>query len=106
MHCAQKRTYGGDIQGAFAEFMPARAKDCVLLPENISYLDGAFYTCGASTGYYSLKRANLLGGERGIMGGAIPSAKDLQLQADGKGYNEFQMNKIFNTMYTKFKFFI
>lgn len=63
MHCAQKRTYGGDIQGAFAEFMPARAKDCVLLPENISYLDGAFYTCGASTGYYSLKRANLLGGE-------------------------------------------
>jgi L-iditol 2-dehydrogenase len=63
MHCSQKRTYGGDIQGAFAEYMPARAKDCVILPENISYLDGAFYTCGASTGYYSLKRANLLGGE-------------------------------------------
>jgi L-iditol 2-dehydrogenase len=63
MHCAQKRTYGGDIQGAFAEFMPAKAKDCVVLPENISYLDGAFYTCGASTGYYSLKRGKLVGGE-------------------------------------------
>jgi L-iditol 2-dehydrogenase len=63
MHCSQKRTYGGDIQGAFAEFMPAKAKDCVVLPENISYLDGAFYTCGASTGFYSLKRAKLEGAE-------------------------------------------
>jgi len=54
------------------------------------------------SGLGDLKSANLLGGERGIMGGAIPSAKDLQLQADGKGYNEFQMNKIFNTMNKSF----
>jgi len=54
------------------------------------------------SGLGDLKSANLLGGERGIMGGTVPSAKDLQLQADGKGYNEFQMNKIFNTMNKSF----
>ena len=39
---------------------------------------------------------------RGTIGGTIPSAKDLQLQSDSKGYNEFQMNKIFNTMNKSF----
>ena len=72
MHCKEKQTYGGDIQGAFGEFMPARAKDCVLLPENISYSDGAFYTCGASTGYYALKRGNLRGGETVVCVGLGP----------------------------------
>jgi L-iditol 2-dehydrogenase len=72
MHCAEKRTYGGDMQGAFGEFMSARAKDCVVLPDNISYNDGAFYTCGASTGYYSLKRGNLKGGETVVCVGLGP----------------------------------
>lgn len=72
MHCADKEIYGGHRQGAFAEFMPARAKDCVVLPENISFTDGAFYTCGASTGFYSLKRANLMGGETVLCVGLGP----------------------------------
>lgn len=72
MHCAQKRTYGGDMQGAYGEFMPARAKDCVILPENISYTDGAFYTCGASTGYYAMQRAHLKGGETVVCVGLGP----------------------------------
>jgi threonine dehydrogenase-like Zn-dependent dehydrogenase len=72
MHCANKEIYGGHIQGAFAEYMPARAKDCVLLPDNISYEDGAFYTCGASTGFYSLKRGNLKGGETVLCVGLGP----------------------------------
>jgi len=72
MHCPDKEIYGGHIQGAFAEFMPARAKDCVKLPENISYEDGAFYTCGASTGYYSLQRGNLKGGETVLCVGLGP----------------------------------
>jgi L-iditol 2-dehydrogenase len=72
MHCPNQEIYGGHIQGAFAEFMPARAKDCVVLPENISYQDGAFYTCGASTGFYSLKRGNLKGGETVLCVGLGP----------------------------------
>lgn len=72
MHCEQKRTYGGDMQGAYGEYMPARAKDCVVLPENISYADGAFYTCGASTGYYAMQRGNLKGGETVVCVGLGP----------------------------------
>lgn len=72
MHCPTKEIYGGHIQGGYAEFMPARAKDCVILPENISYQDGAFYTCGASTGYYSLRRGNLRGGETVLCVGLGP----------------------------------
>ena len=72
MHCPTKEIYGGHIQGGYAEFMPARAKDCVVLPENISYQDGAFYTCGASTGFYSLRRGNLKGGETVLCVGLGP----------------------------------
>lgn len=72
MHCPNKQIYGGHIQGGYAEFMPAKAKDCVVLPENISYQDGAFYTCGASTGFYSLRRGNLKGGETVLCVGLGP----------------------------------
>jgi L-iditol 2-dehydrogenase len=72
MHCKEKQTYGGDRQGAFGEFMAARAKDCAVLPENISYQDGAFFACGASTGYYALQRANLRGGETVVIVGLGP----------------------------------
>jgi threonine dehydrogenase-like Zn-dependent dehydrogenase len=72
MHCPKKQIYGGDRQGGYAEFMSAKSKDCVVLPENISYQDGAFYTCGASTGFYSLRRGNLKGGETVLCVGLGP----------------------------------
>jgi hypothetical protein len=50
---------------------------------------------------YDDSRANLLGGERGILGGTNikpPSAKDLLNQGEAKGYNDYQMKKIFDSL--------
>ncbi len=50
---------------------------------------------------YDDSRANLLGGERGVLGGTNikpPSAKDLLNQGDSKGYNDYQMKKIFDSL--------
>jgi hypothetical protein len=50
---------------------------------------------------YDFGKSNLLGGERGILGGikvSAPTAKDVLSQGDSKGYNDYQMNKIFDSM--------
>jgi 2-desacetyl-2-hydroxyethyl bacteriochlorophyllide A dehydrogenase len=61
--CADKVFYGLDRDGAMADFMVAEAKDCIRLPEQISFVEGAFWACGAGTGYAALTRGNLVAGE-------------------------------------------
>ncbi|MFV0406599.1 MAG: zinc-binding dehydrogenase [Propioniciclava sp.] len=61
--CPQKQTYGFDRDGAMSEFMLAEAKDCAILPDTVSFTEGAFYACGAGTGYACLKRGNFQPGE-------------------------------------------
>jgi len=50
---------------------------------------------------YDDSKASLLGGERGMLGGIKikpPTAKDLLNQGDAKGYNDYQMKKIFDNL--------
>lgn len=61
--CPDKVFYGLDRDGAMADYMVAEAKDCVVLPESISFVEGAFWACGAGTGYAALTRGGLLAGE-------------------------------------------
>ena len=58
INCQRKwGTYGLDRPGAMQDFMAVRARDCVLVPDNVSLAEAAYYTCGAGTGYLALKRA-------------------------------------------------
>lgn len=58
INCQHKwGTYGLDRPGAMQDFMVARARDCVRVPDNVSLAEAAYYTCGAGTGYLALKRA-------------------------------------------------
>jgi|TARA_B100000378_G_scaffold233035_1_gene198629 L-iditol 2-dehydrogenase len=61
--CVEKVFYGLDRDGAMADFMVAEAKDCVVLPESVSFVEGAFWACGAGTGYAALTRGGLVAGE-------------------------------------------
>lgn len=64
INCQNKwGTYGLDKPGAMQDYMVVRARDCVSLPDNVSYAEGAYYSCGAGTGYLALKRAGLAMGE-------------------------------------------
>lgn len=61
--CPDKVFYGLDRDGAMADFMLAEAKDCVVLPEAISFVEGAFWSCGAGTAAAALSRGALVAGE-------------------------------------------
>ncbi|MEW1986282.1 zinc-binding dehydrogenase [Pseudarthrobacter oxydans] len=70
--CPNKQTYGFDRDGAMSDFMVADAKDCALLPASVSFTEGAFYACGAGTGYWALKRGGLSAGEVVVVVGLGP----------------------------------
>jgi threonine dehydrogenase-like Zn-dependent dehydrogenase len=58
INCQRKwGTYGLDRPGGMQDFMVVRARDCVLVPDNVGLAEAAYYTCGAGTGYLALKRA-------------------------------------------------
>ena len=61
--CTEKVFYGLDRDGALADYMLAEAKDCVVLPEQISFVEGAIWACGAGTAYAALQRGQLVAGE-------------------------------------------
>lgn len=48
--------YGTDVDGAMQDFMVARERDCVRVPEGITLAEACYYACGAGTGYLALRR--------------------------------------------------
>ncbi|RAL96033.1 zinc-binding dehydrogenase [Agrobacterium sp. MS2] len=61
--CKNKVFYGLDRDGALSDFMVAEAKDCVKLPDQISFVEGAIWACGAGTAYAALERGGLVAGQ-------------------------------------------
>lgn len=61
IHCKEKKTYGFDFDGVFADKMIAKAQDCIILPEDVSFSVGSYCACGAGTAYKALKRLNVGG---------------------------------------------
>lgn len=49
--------YGLDHDGGMQDAMIARERDCVIVPDQISFAEACYYSCGAGTGYLALKRA-------------------------------------------------
>jgi L-iditol 2-dehydrogenase len=64
INCQQKNgIYGLDRPGAMQDFMVARERDCVIIPDRVTFAEAAYFTCGAGTGYLALKRAGLALGD-------------------------------------------
>ena len=57
----KKETYGFDRNGSNADFMVADEKDCVIVPESVSFAIGAWSSCGSATAYGALKRLDVSG---------------------------------------------
>lgn len=76
VHCKNKTTYALDRHGFLADYTLVEAKDCVHLPENISFEEGAFWACGAGTAWSAINRLNLpVGSTFGVVGlGPVGSA--------------------------------
>lgn len=57
--CRNARGYGGPIDGSHADYVIADERNCVLLPDEVSFIDGAFIACPAGTAYSAMRKLSV-----------------------------------------------
>lgn len=57
--CPHDQVYGYARPGSFAEFMVAGERNCIPLPESVSFVDGAFMACVGGTAFAALRRLDV-----------------------------------------------
>jgi threonine dehydrogenase-like Zn-dependent dehydrogenase len=67
-----RRAYGWQRDGGMAEYMLAEEKDLVLLPDELSYSDGAQVACGFGTVYEGLEKIGICGNDAVLITGLGP----------------------------------
>ena len=66
------KTYGFDRHGGNAHYIAADERDCIVLPDRVSFEEGAFIACGAGTGFAVSKRLSVSGLDDYLVFGAGP----------------------------------
>ena len=61
-----RRAYGWQRDGGMADFLVAEEKDLVLLPDSLTYADGAQVACGFGTVYEGLMKVGI-GGDHAVL---------------------------------------
>jgi threonine dehydrogenase-like Zn-dependent dehydrogenase len=54
--CPETKGLGGGIHGADADFVLVKEQNCYVLPDELSFIDGAFMACAAGTTYSALSK--------------------------------------------------
>ncbi|HKF50431.1 MAG TPA: zinc-binding dehydrogenase [Terracidiphilus sp.] len=67
-----RRAYGWQRDGGMAGFMLAEEKDLILLPESLTYADGAQVACGFGTVYEALEKIGVNGNHAVLITGLGP----------------------------------
>lgn len=67
-----RRAYGWQRDGGMAEYLLAEEKDLVLLPDELSYSDGAQVACGFGTVYEGLEKIGISGDDAVLITGLGP----------------------------------
>jgi threonine dehydrogenase-like Zn-dependent dehydrogenase len=67
-----RRAYGWQRHGGMADYLLAEEKDLVLLPDTLTYADGAQVACGFGTVYEGLERIGISGNDAVLVTGLGP----------------------------------
>lgn len=67
-----RRAYGWQRDGGMAEYLLAEEKDLVLLPDSLTYTDGAQVACGFGTVYEGLEKIGINGNDTVLVVGLGP----------------------------------
>jgi threonine dehydrogenase-like Zn-dependent dehydrogenase len=67
-----RQAYGWQRDGGHAELLLAEAADLLVLPDSLSYLDGACVACGFGTAYEALRRIDVGGADEVLVTGLGP----------------------------------
>ena len=62
--CPHDRVYGVSRPGSFGEYMAANERNCIPLPESVSFIDGAFMACVGGTAFAALRRLGVAAHDR------------------------------------------
>jgi len=68
----ERAAYGWQRDGGHAAYLLAEENTCVLLPEGLSYVDGALCACGFGTCWEALRRIGVSGSDRLLVTGLGP----------------------------------
>jgi threonine dehydrogenase-like Zn-dependent dehydrogenase len=69
---AARAAYGWQRDGGHAEFLLAEEGDLLVMPDAVSFLDGACVACGGATAYEALCRVGVSGHDRVLVTGLGP----------------------------------
>ena len=67
-----RRAYGWQRDGGMAEYLVAEEKDLILLPDSLTFLDGAQVACGFGTVYEALEKIGISGNDAVLVTGLGP----------------------------------
>src|SRR4051812_16960761 len=67
-----RAAYGWQRDGGHAEFLLAEERDLLVMPDAVSFLDGACVACGGATAYEALCRVGVSGRDRVLVTGLGP----------------------------------
>jgi threonine dehydrogenase-like Zn-dependent dehydrogenase len=81
----KRGAYGWQRDGGMADYCLAEEADCVALPDNLSYIDGACVACGFGTCYEAIKRIEVSGDDRALVVGLGPMGLAALMIAKGRG---------------------
>lgn len=82
-----RAAYGWQRDGGMAEYIVADEKDCVLLPDELTYTDGAQIACGFGTVYEGLDRIGISGNDAVLVVGIGPVGLAAMMLAKAMGAN-------------------
>src|SRR3990170_3697962 len=69
-YCLTGKMLGHYTDGGYAEFVAVPGRNAVLLPDEISFGQGATLMCASATAFHALRKSRLKGGERVAVFGA------------------------------------
>ena len=80
-----RAAYGWQRDGGNAPFCLAEEADCLVMPDSMSYIDGACVACGFGTCYEAIRRINVSGDDRALVVGLGPMGLASLMLARARG---------------------
>ena len=71
-HSSHRAAYGWQRDGGHAQYLLAEENTCIMLPDNLTYVDGALVACGFGTAWEALTRIKVDGRDRLLVTGLGP----------------------------------
>lgn len=81
----QRAAYGWQRDGGNAEFCLVEEADCVALPDQLSFVDGACVACGFGTCYEAIRRIQVSGDDQALVVGLGPMGLASLMLARARG---------------------